>query len=343
MRLTLAIVALLTIGPAMKPAKATDFYAGKQVHVRIGGSAGGGYDFYGRMVARHISRHMPGNPTIVSSNMPGADGRVLAAHLFAIAPKDGTEIGIISTGAIVVPLIDANLRKRYDPTKFQYIGTADTGVRVCITWGSSPTKSFEDAQQRKTIVGATALGGAPRDFPVFLNALAGAKFEVVTGYKGTDEILVAMEKGEVEGICGFEWVSLISQKPDWVRDKKINILVQMALDESEEISKFGVPTVWKYLKRRRRSTDIRVPGQRAAVPTAVRPASGYTKGSRGYPARRLRCHGEGRSLSRCCQEGGGEHFTGLGRSGAGDGGEGICYAGGAGEAIRGDQGQGAKK
>ena len=248
MRLTLAIVALLTIGPAMKPAKATDFYAGRQVHVRIGGSAGGGYDFYGRMVARHISRHIPGNPTIVSSNMPGADGRVLAAHLFAIAPKDGTEIGIISTGAIVVPLIDANLRKRYDPTKFQYIGTADTGVRVCITWGSSPTKSFEDAQQRKTIVGATALGGAPRDFPVFLNALAGAKFEVVTGYKGTGEILVAMEKGEVEGICGYEWVSLLSQKPDWLRDKKINILVQMAFDESKEISKLGVPTVWKYLK-----------------------------------------------------------------------------------------------
>jgi hypothetical protein len=167
--------------------------------------------------------------------------------MFSIAPRDGTEIGAVSPNAIVGPLIDTDLRNRYEPRKFQYIGTADTGVRVCITWGSSQTRTFEDAQQRKTVVGATSLRGAPRDFAVFLNAVAGARFEIIAGYKGTDEILLAMEKGEVEGICGFEWVSLISQKPDWVRDKRINVLVQMALDESKEISRLGVPTVWKYL------------------------------------------------------------------------------------------------
>lgn len=216
--------------------------------MRIGAAAGGGYDFYGRMVSRHIGRHIAGNPTIVPSNMPAASSRALAAYMFTVAAKDGTEIGAISPNSILAPLIDANFRNRYDPRRFEYIGTADTGLRVCITWGSSPTKTFEHAQQRKTIVGATSLGGAPRDFPVFLNAVAGAQFEIVTGYKGTDEILFAMEKGEVDGICGFEWVSLISQKPDWVRDKKVNILVQMALGESEELSKLSVPTIWQYLK-----------------------------------------------------------------------------------------------
>jgi tripartite-type tricarboxylate transporter receptor subunit TctC len=245
---TLATVTLLTVGPSATPASAADFYAGKQIQMRIGAAAGGGYDFYGRLVARNIGRHIPGNPTIVASNMPGAGARKLASYMFSVAPKDGTEIGAVSPNAIVGPLIDSSLRNRYDPRKFQYIGTADTGVRVCITWGSSQAKTFADAQRRKTVVGATSLRGAPRDFAVFLNAVAGAKFEIISGYKGTDEILLAMEKGEVEGICGFEWVSLISQKPDWVRDKKINILVQMALDESEEISRLGVPTVWKYIK-----------------------------------------------------------------------------------------------
>jgi hypothetical protein len=168
--------------------------------------------------------------------------------MFSIAPRDGTEIGAVSPNAIVGPLIDTDLRNRYDPRRFQYIGTADTGVRVCITWATSQTKTFEDAQRRKTVVGATSLRGAPRDFAVFLNAVAGAKFEIIAGYKGTDEILLAMEKGEVEGICGFEWVSLISQKPDWIRDKKVNVLVQMALDESAEIGKLGVPTIWKFIK-----------------------------------------------------------------------------------------------
>ncbi|MCC6888875.1 MAG: hypothetical protein IT536_10095 [Hyphomicrobiales bacterium] len=243
-----AMVAGLALGLVATPAIATDFYAGKQIQMRIGAAAGGGYDFYGRLVARHLGRHIPGTPTIVTSNMPGAGARKLASYLFSMAARDGTEIGALSPNSIVGPLIDSNLRDRYDPRQFHYIGTVDTGVRVCITWGPSPTKTFADAQQRKTILGATSSGGAPRDFAVFLNAVAGAKFEIVTGYKGTDEILLAMEKGEVEGICGFEWVSLISQKPDWIRDRAINILVQMAFDASEEISRLGVPTIWKYLE-----------------------------------------------------------------------------------------------
>ena len=295
---TFATVALFTVGLTAMPATAADFYAGKQIQMRIGAAAGGGYDFYGRMVARHINRHIPGHPTIVASNMPAASSRALAAYMFSIASKDGTEIGAISPNAILGPLIDANFRNRYDPRKFEYIGTADTGLRVCITWGPSPTKSFDDAQRRKTIVGATSIGGAPRDFPVFLNALAGAKFEVITGYKGTDEILLAMEKEEVDGICGFEWVSLISQKPDWVRDKKVNILVQMAMDESEELSKLDVPTVWKYIKGDddRRLFEFLVSEQQFQRPFAL--ASGHAKGARGYSARGLRCHGEGCGLSR---------------------------------------------
>jgi tripartite-type tricarboxylate transporter receptor subunit TctC len=243
-----AATALFTIGMTTTSATAADFYSGKQIQMIIGADVGGGYDFYGRMVARNINRHIPGNPTIISNNMPGASSIKLATHMFSVAPKDGTVIGAISPDSIVSPMTDARLRSSYDPTKFQYIGTADTGVRVCVTWASSQTKTFEDAQKRKTIVGATSAGGATRDFALFLNALAGTKFEVITGYKGTDEIILALERGEIEGLCGYEWGTLIAQKPDWLRDKKINVLVQMAPDENGELSKMGVPTVWKYLK-----------------------------------------------------------------------------------------------
>ena len=160
----LAAVALFTVSLATTPATAADFYAASNSD-RIGAAAGGGYDFYGRMVARDINRHIPGHPTIVASNMPAASSRALAAYMFSIASKDGTEIGAISPNAILGPLIDANFRNRYDPRKFEYIGTADTGLRVCITWGPSQTKSFDDAQRRKTIVGATSIGGAPRISP----------------------------------------------------------------------------------------------------------------------------------------------------------------------------------
>jgi len=235
------------VGLMAAPAVAEDYYAGKTIDFVVGGNPGGGYDIYSRAVARNIDRFIPGKPTIVTKNMPGAGSTKAATFIANVAPKDGTVIGAVYPGAIVDPLL-SDKKPKYDPTKFQFIGTADNGTRICVTWHTSETKTFEDAQKRKTILGASQTGGGTRDYAYMHNALNGTKFEVVSGYKGSVDILLAMERGEVEGICGVYWSGLRGQRPDWLRDKKVNIILQAALEPEPTLTKMGVPTMWKYIK-----------------------------------------------------------------------------------------------
>jgi tripartite-type tricarboxylate transporter receptor subunit TctC len=230
------------------PVRAADFYTGKSIDLIIGGDVGGGYDIYARTLARHMSRHIPGNPTIVPKNLPGAGSGRAAAQIASVAPKDGTVIAAIFPGVIVAPLLEARAQALFDPTKLEYLASADSGTRVCVTFQNSKIKTFQDAQQNKTILGASAAGGSTRDYGAFLKKLVGMKAEIVSGYKGTADILLAMERGEVDGLCGQDWSSLKSQKPDWIRDNKINILVQMGLEPDAELSQKGVPDVWTFVK-----------------------------------------------------------------------------------------------
>jgi tripartite-type tricarboxylate transporter receptor subunit TctC len=227
------------------PVHAQDFYANKTINFIAGADVGGGYDIYARAIARHIDRYIPGKPTIVVQNMPGAGSKKAAEYMFAQAPKDGTAIAILFPGAIVGPLLEEG-PARFDPKQFEYLGTADSSTRVCVTWHGSKIKTFEDAQKGEGILGASAAGGSSRDYGFMLNNLAGTKFKVVSGYKGSNEISLAIERGEVDGMCGFDWTSIKSQRPDWVQDKKLNILVQMALEPEEELTKMGVPHIWKF-------------------------------------------------------------------------------------------------
>jgi tripartite-type tricarboxylate transporter receptor subunit TctC len=229
-------------------APAADYYAGKSIDFVVGGDAGGGYDIYARTVARHMGRYIPGNPTIVVKNMPGAGSGRTAVFISTVAPKDGGSIGALMPGAIIGPLLDDKPETQFDPTKVIYIGTADSGVRICATYQNSKIKTFADAQKQKTIVGASAAGGATRDYAYLHNHTAGAKFEVVSGYKGTVDIALAMERGEVDGTCGWDWSSVKSQKSDWIRDNKINVLVQVALDPEPELTKLGIPQIWDFVK-----------------------------------------------------------------------------------------------
>jgi tripartite-type tricarboxylate transporter receptor subunit TctC len=242
---TLALVAPL-LALAL-PAGAADFYEGKRINIIVGSDAGGGHDLYARVIARHMGKHIPGKPSFVVQNMPGAGSAKAAEYLATVAPKDGTAIAAIFPGAIVGPLLDEQMKVRYDPKQLVYLGTADSGTRVCATYQTSKVKSFKDAQGAKTIVGATAAGGSTRDYPLFLNALAGTKFEVISGYKGTVDITLAMERGEVDGVCGYEWSSLRSQKADWVRDGKLNVLLQMGLQPEPALTEMKVPTVWDFI------------------------------------------------------------------------------------------------
>jgi tripartite-type tricarboxylate transporter receptor subunit TctC len=228
-------------------AAAADFYAGRTIDFEVGADVGGGYDIYARTVARHMGRHIPGNPTIVVKNMPGAGSGRTAVYISNVAPKDGATLGALMPGAIIGPLLDDKPETQFDPTKVIYIGSADAGTRICATFQSSKTKTFEDARKQKTILGATAAGGATRDYGYLHNHTSGTKFDVVAGYKGTADIALAMERGEVDGTCGWDWSSAKSQKSDWVRDHKINILVQVGLDPNPELTGMGVPELWKFI------------------------------------------------------------------------------------------------
>jgi tripartite-type tricarboxylate transporter receptor subunit TctC len=240
---TIALAACILAAPA----SAADFYAGKTIDFIIGSDAGGGYDIYARAIARHLPRFIPGNPAIVPKNQPGAGSGRAAAFLYGVAPKDGTVIGAVFPGAIMGPLLDDRAQALYDPTKFQYLASADSATRVCITRERSEIKRFEDALAHKTIMGASAAGGSTRDYANMHRKTTGAKFDLVAGYKGTADIFLAMERGEVDGMCGLDWASLKSQRPDWVRDRTVNILVQVNLEPEPELSKLGVPPIWKFI------------------------------------------------------------------------------------------------
>jgi tripartite-type tricarboxylate transporter receptor subunit TctC len=245
----LGIAAALSVAAGCAaPAAAADFYAGKTIDFVIGADVGGGHDIYARLIARHLPRHIPGNPAIVPKNMPGAGSGRAAAHIFSVAPKDGTTIGAVFPGVVINPLLEDRGQPLYDPTKFAYLATADSGTRVCATFHTSKVKTFEDALKENVILGATAAGGSTRDYVGLLKNTVGMKAELVSGYKGTADIQLAMERGEVDGLCGWDFSSLKSQKGDWLREGKLNILVQMGLEPEAELTKRGVPEVWKFVK-----------------------------------------------------------------------------------------------
>ncbi len=233
---------------AITPAAAQDYYAGRTIELIVGGDSGGGYDIYARALARHLARHIAGNPTIVVKNMPGAGSTRAGIYMSTVAPKDGGSIGAMMPGAIIGPLLEDKPLTQFDPSKAIYIGTADTGVRVCTTFQRSAITTFAAAQKNRTILGASSAGGATRDYAYLHNHTAGTKFEVVTGYKGTVDITLAMERGEVDGLCGWDWSSIKSQKGDWLRDKMLNLLVQVGLDPNQELTDLGVPTIWSFVK-----------------------------------------------------------------------------------------------
>jgi tripartite-type tricarboxylate transporter receptor subunit TctC len=243
----IAASTLLVCCLTAEPAAAADFYAGRTIEFLIGGDVGGGYDIYARVVARHLHRFIPGNPTIVPKNQPGAGSGRAASFLYSVAPKDGSVIGAVFPGAIMGPLLDDRAQALYEPTKFQYLGSADNATRVCISHARSKIKRFEDTLTQKTIMGASAAGGSTRDYVNMHRKTTGAMFELVAGYKGTADIFLAMERGEVDGMCGLDWASLKSQRPDWVRDKTVNILAQVNLEPEAELSRLGVPQIWKFI------------------------------------------------------------------------------------------------
>ena len=233
---------------ATPSARAADYFAGKSIDLLIGAPAGGGYDIYARALARHYGRHIPGQPVIVSKNMPGAGSARAAGFISAVAPKDGTAIAAIMPGAVMGPLLDDKAETLFDPTKVNYLGTTNNGTRVCVSRKDSKIKTFDDALTQKAAFGGVSSNDSTREYGYMHKNTAGAQYDVVSGYSGTAEIALAMERGEIDGACGWDWSSFKSQRPDWIRDGKVNLLLQVGLEPNAELTRMGVPSVFKYVK-----------------------------------------------------------------------------------------------
>ena len=239
---------LLGADRAVAQESVAQFYRGKTITIIAASSAGGGYDLYARTIARHIGKHLPGNPSVVVSNMPGAASNVAAAYIYNAAPKDGTVIGGLFMGAVVEPLFSGRTRATHDMSKFQYIGNANKDVYVCLVRADAPVKSFAEAFEKELIVGATADGASTRDFPELLKNLLGAKFKIVAGYPGTRQINLAMERGEVQGGCGQSWSSVSATYPSWFKEGKIKVLAQEDTHGYPELNKQGHPLTRDFAK-----------------------------------------------------------------------------------------------
>jgi tripartite-type tricarboxylate transporter receptor subunit TctC len=239
---TVLTLAAVSLAAAQSPA---DFYKGRTVELYVGYSVGGGYDTYARAIARHIGRHIPGHPTVVVKNMPGAGGIRLANWLYNVAPKDGTVFGTVARGAAFDPLLGSK-GAQFDAIKFNWIGSANNEVSACVVWHQAGIGKFEDVFTKEMTVGGTGAASDTDQFSKVLNALFGTKIRVITGYPGGNDVALAMERGEVMGRCAWSWSSLISTHKSWVDEKKVILLIQMSLAKHPDLP--NVPLIMDYAK-----------------------------------------------------------------------------------------------
>lgn len=226
--------ALFGVIALASPSRAADFYEGKVVTIVVGFTPGGTYDQMARLYARHMPRFLPGKPTIVVQNMPGAGSLVATTHLANNAARDGTVLGVIGGGTVWEALL-GNPQARYDPKTFNWIGGKSRDNITCLVWHTSPIRTLADAMKAEVIVAATGPGSRTMTFPKALNDIVGTKFKIVGGYPGGNEITLALEKGEVGGYCGWALGSLKQRAPQWYDEKKVRFLVQFATARDKDL------------------------------------------------------------------------------------------------------------
>jgi tripartite-type tricarboxylate transporter receptor subunit TctC len=225
-------------------AAAQDFYKGKEVTIYTGSATGGPYDAYARLLARHLVRNIPGNPNVIVQAMPGASGRRMMGYMQNVAPKDGTVIAAPQRAVAFDPLTEPDIY--FDARKFGWLGSANSETNVCMAWHTSALRTFDDLYSREMVVGTSGPSSTDAIYPNVINNLFGTKFKIVTGYKGAADTNIAMERGEVDGRCGISWDTLVSLNEEWLREKKIRLLVQFALDKNPELP--DVPSVFDFAK-----------------------------------------------------------------------------------------------
>ena len=249
---SLLALAAIVAAPSASADTVADFYRGKTLNMVIGVSVGGDYDRRARLIARHMGKHLPGNPTIVAQNMTGGGGLVAANWLANVAPQDGTVMLMIAQN---LPLVQAigTASAKFDVRKFFWLGNTTDTPNVINSWHTTGITNVQQVMQRELVVAATGVGSGSYYYPAALNALAGTKFKIVSGYPGGNEANLAMERGEVGGRGSNSWASWKSTRPQWLADKKITMLVQIALKRNPELK--DVPTMQELAKN---ETDAKV-------------------------------------------------------------------------------------
>ena len=265
-------IAVCVPSAASPQSTATDVYRGKTVELLIGLSAGGGYDAYGRMLARFIGRHIPGQPQIVPRNMPGAGSLVLINHLYSVAPKTGLTFGIFDPVILISPLM-GGANASFDPTKFSWIGSMAGGTSVCVTLHTSQVNSWADLFSSGTPLPFGTSGPADSRYQhtAILKNMLKANVRLVSGYDGSSAVRLAMERGEIAGNCGDSWASLKSTAAEWVRERKINVVAQYAVEKHPELS--NVPLIMDMVKSEtdREALKLLLSPQKAGRPFAAPP------------------------------------------------------------------------
>ena len=225
-----AVVLLLAASASVVRAQTPEqFYKGRQLSMIVFTGAGSTYDIYARLLVRHLADHIPGKPTIIVQNMPGAGGLKAEEYIYRIAPKDGTVMGTVGRGLPFEPMLGEN-EGNLDPLKFTWLGSMNRDVSLAMSWLTSKVKTFEDLKQRELLVPGTGTGADSEILPLAFNRFAGTRFKIIEGYRDTAVAALAMERGELDGLAYWSWASIMAVHPDWVRDKKVNLLFQTGVD-----------------------------------------------------------------------------------------------------------------
>jgi tripartite-type tricarboxylate transporter receptor subunit TctC len=239
-----AVSAVLLAAPVCPAAHAQEIFAGKTLQMIIGLGTGGGYDLWGRALARHIGQHLPGHPNVVPQNMPGAGSYAAANYIYGVAPKDGTAFGIIARDVTLGPLTGA-VGARFDATRMSWIGSPTIETNICIASSTARVKSAQDLYGTELILGDTGPGTGTRSYPRALAALTGMKFRLIGGFPSSSDVFLAMERGEVDGICE-SLDSVKARRPDWISGKKVSVLFQGGTEPDPELA--GVPFVLDFAR-----------------------------------------------------------------------------------------------
>ena len=228
--LMLSLLALLLSAPV------SGQQAPRQISLYIGSTTGGGYDQYGRLLARYLGRYLPGAPAVVPRNMPGGGGREVMNYIAAVAQRDGSAIAVTQHDVPFDPLLNGGEAARFDAPSLTWIGSMNSEVSLCVSWAAVPVRALADLRSRPLIVGSSGPDSASAIRARLLNRIAGTRLKLVEGYPGSTEIHLAMERGEVEGRCGLAWDSILSRYRSWLDQKQIVLLVQLAIDKHPDLA-----------------------------------------------------------------------------------------------------------